>query len=319
MRYSYLKIRASKPPSTAYAWLLRTNQNNRWMLDRILTDIQPAHASADKRVMRSVIVALLFISPLAQADSLLSCLLSQLRPRSAPVSAPKTQAPQLALGAQEKIWALRLEGRSTDADQATRELAHTLANAPTAGARYAGSGIHQALRAGLVGQPGIEVILKSQNAKMEVAAYRIDHMLGRNRVPLTVLRADGGGSPVSAQVFVASERSARPNEMGPTLYDGDLRAFDFLIQNTDRNNTNILVRHDGSIVAIDHEAAVFRSVYGIDHFFPWQNQKPTPGMLEALRRLNLDELRAELGDLLNETQLTSLLRRRDQLIQKFGP
>lgn len=152
---------------------------------------------------------------------------------------------------------------------------------------------------------------------MEVAAYRLDRMLGQNRVPLTVLRADE--STVSAQIFVASERSARPNEMGPTLYDGDLRAFDFLIQNTDRNNTNILVRRDGSIVAIDHEAAAFRSVYGIESFFPWETPKPSPAMLEAMRRLDLEGLRAELGDLLSEAQLQSILKRRDQLLEKFRP
>lgn len=96
-----------------------------------------------------------------------------------------------------------------------------------------------------------------ESAPYEVAAYKVDRFLGYNRVPTTVLR-DMDGKKGSVQLMVGDI-----NESVQKVKDPDeLKLFDYLIANQDRNPGNYLVTNDGRIVAIDH-ARTFKGTSGV--------------------------------------------------------
>jgi len=117
----------------------------------------------------------------------------------------------------------------------------------------------------LTGQDLVDAIITHQSH--EVAAYRVDRLIGLNRVPLTKsIDIEGGNG--SVQVFVDYGTNARqmtpidsnyPEQVekfgkarGRTVLSKNIRFFDWLIGNYDRNLDNYLYRDDGREVLIDH-------------------------------------------------------------------
>lgn len=156
-----------------------------------------------------------------------------------------------------------------------------------------------------------------------VAAYRLAVLLGIDNVPMSVLRrVDGRPAAVTWWVDdVAMTEGERVDQraMGPdpartsrqfyTQY-----VFDELIQNRDRNQGNTLWTTDWKMWLIDHTRA-FRQ--DVELTRPEQLLRIDRELLDALRGLTAEAVDAALGDVLSGGERSSVMRRRDLLLQHF--
>ena len=156
-----------------------------------------------------------------------------------------------------------------------------------------------------------------------VAAYRLAVLLGIDNVPMSVLRrVDGRPAAVTWWVDdVAMTEGERLDQraMGPdpartsrqfyTQY-----VFDELIQNRDRNQGNTLWTTDWKMWLIDHTRA-FRQ--DVELTRPDQLMRIDRELLDALRGLTAEAVEAALGDVLSRGERSSVMRRRDLLLQHF--
>ncbi len=159
----------------------------------------------------------------------------------------------------------------------------------------------------------------------EVAAYRIDRLLGIGLVPVTVLR-EIDGKVGSLQHWI--EESMKMQD----VIEGDLEVgntdlllqrlmlmyvLDAVIYNIDRNFTNILVRPgQDQFFLIDHSRA-FRTHNKLPSLRE-ERQIPIPEhVAEQLRKLDIEALKAELDGLLSTRQIRSLAKRRELLVAEL--
>ncbi|UCF66945.1 MAG: hypothetical protein JSV80_14335 [Acidobacteriota bacterium] len=157
----------------------------------------------------------------------------------------------------------------------------------------------------------------------EVAAYRIDRMIGLRMVPVTVMRAiDDIPGSIQQWIDAAAGAAELTKEDSPLVSSPEYaqamnlkRIFDALIFNADRNPTNILVaRADGRVWLIDHSRSfrVFES-------FPstvWGRELTLPEPLrERLAGLTQESLDRAVGELLTAEQIAAILARRDRLLR----
>lgn len=148
----------------------------------------------------------------------------------------------------------------------------------------------------------------------EVGAYEIDKMLGLDMVPPTVLRTLEGEEG-SLQLWVhGCETLGTARDRAPSTTEWQhqsfrMRAFDYLVQNGDRNPGNVLVDARWELVLVDHTRAFAGAevVHELPECFDGD-------MLTKLRQLRLPVLEERLKGLLEERQLEGLLRRRDALV-----
>ena len=154
----------------------------------------------------------------------------------------------------------------------------------------------------------------------EVAAYRLARMLGMDNVPPAVPRRIGR-SEGSLQIWlegVMTEGSRREERLqSPYARDWFLQnrlmyVFDNLIWNSDRNLGNMLIDADWKFWLIDHTRAFqdtgdLRSPEEVTHV--------ERVFWERLQALDEDQMRAQLGDLLDGSALRSLMIRRERLIR----
>ena len=176
---------------------------------------------------------------------------------------------------------------------------------------------------------GIEGVFKKEsvspvsNHRAEIAAYRLDSLLGLGMVPPTVERNINNQSG-SLQIWVEGTKTAQ--ELGKTMrellemsekfadgYGRDLKAFDYLIQNRDRSNSgqNVLIHNSGKWVAIDHGYSFITGTTKVP-----RSVNLTRQMRERLSSISESEIRSQLHDLLNPWQIDELLIRREQLLKK---
>ncbi len=156
----------------------------------------------------------------------------------------------------------------------------------------------------------------------EVAAYRIDRLLGIGLVPVTVLR-EIDGEVGSLQHWI--ENSVKMQDaIDRNLQVGDtdlllqrlmlMYVLDAVIYNIDRNFTNILVRPgQDQFFLIDHSRA-FRTHKKLPSL---KEERPIPipeHVAEHLRGLDLGALQAELEGLLSTRQIRSLAKRSELLV-----
>ena len=157
----------------------------------------------------------------------------------------------------------------------------------------------------------------------ELAAYKLDRLLGLGMVPVTVHR-EIAGRPGTLQFVPAdsmTERERVANGRGlivPCSVEKQTAAmyvFDALISNGARTPSTMLFSpEDWLLILVDHgnsfSTSVGRTAYLNDVELSVGEQWRI-----ALRELNEDALRAELGDVLDETSLVALIERRDALIR----
>jgi hypothetical protein len=159
-----------------------------------------------------------------------------------------------------------------------------------------------------------------ESYKAEVAAYKLDQLLGLDMVPVTVERQIRGkrGAAVMwvspAQSFRDLGGAPRPPTSHLDRWSMQLvraKMFDNLIYNQDPNEGNWLVDPAWNLVRIDHSRAFSPNV-----------QMAHPGMTHVDRQLwarmqQLDEprLAATLGTWLSTREIQAILDRRDRMAE----
>jgi hypothetical protein len=170
------------------------------------------------------------------------------------------------------------------------------------------------------------LVENSDRWEHEVAAYRLDRMLGLDLVPVTVPREINGRAG-ALQFWVENLISEleRQNEnvaatgWCPLSEQYNLMvAFDTLIYNVDRTLQNIVYDRDSwMLYLIDHSRG-FRLNKGRPKDISKVDLVISQDLVEALEGLTLEELRAQVGDLLIQDQMRAILRRRDELVKAAG-
>ncbi len=156
-----------------------------------------------------------------------------------------------------------------------------------------------------------------------IAAYRLAVLLGIDNVPMSVLRrVDGRPAAVTWWVddvaMTEGERLDR-RAMGPdpartSRHFYTQYVFDELIQNRDRNQGNTLWTTDWKMWLIDHTRA-FRQDVELSR--PERLLRIDRELFDALRDLTAEAVEAALGDVLSRGEWSSVMRRRDLLLQHF--
>jgi len=158
--------------------------------------------------------------------------------------------------------------------------------------------------------------------KSQIAAYRLGRLLGMQNVPPTVLRVSGGATG-SAQLWIekAMTEDIRLSEgLEPPDHNlwnqslADMRIFDNLINNIDRNQGNMLVDSFGNLWLIDHSRS-----FGQDRVLPLPEatNRCSNHMLQAIESLNEEVISKDLAPYLTRAEIKALLRRREQLLDRI--
>lgn len=154
----------------------------------------------------------------------------------------------------------------------------------------------------------------------ELAAYELNQMLGMNNLPPAVKRMIGGRSG-SLQIWLEKtmtleariRKGLRPsNHKRWSKQLWDMRVFDNLINNTDRNQGNILVDQDENIWLIDHT----RSFAHHEQLpFPEKVTRCSHGLFRALKALEPNIVSQRLKPWLSYTEIDAVFVRRDKLVR----
>ncbi len=156
----------------------------------------------------------------------------------------------------------------------------------------------------------------------EIAAYELDKMLGLNMVPPTVER-NYKGSKGSLQLWIENamtEKERKEKHLEPPNIDQwnrqifQLRLFDNLIYNIDRNLGNLLITSDWKIHMIDHS----RSFKSLDNLKGSKDlQLFSKSTMESLQNIDILKLKACCSRYLTGPEMTNLLKRRDMIVKQY--
>jgi hypothetical protein len=160
--------------------------------------------------------------------------------------------------------------------------------------------------------------------KNNVAAYRLDRLLGLGLVPVTVERRfERKSSAFTWWVddVLMTELERRDKKMpapDPPAWNRQIyvvRIFDQLIYNFDRNLGNLLVDAGWNLWMIDHTRAfkIFKTVKDPANL----GTRCPRAMLLALRALDRPTLATAMKGLLVEGQINGILSRRDFIVEYF--
>lgn len=167
-----------------------------------------------------------------------------------------------------------------------------------------------------------EAIESSDRFEYELAAYKLDRLLGLDMIPVTVERTVKGRRGIlqfwvddSINVRRMLEQKKKPSgwcDAGPQY--NLMNVFDVLIHNSDRTQENALFTSDWMLVLIDHSRA-FRT--GLHHprlLYHGDIDVP-PALAARLSTLTRERLLETLGPYLHRRQIDALLKRRDRLLK----
>ena len=161
--------------------------------------------------------------------------------------------------------------------------------------------------------------------KYNIAAYKLDRMLGLNMIPVSVERkVKGDSSSVTWWVdFKMMEKDryqkktpvppARRMNWNDQMYQ--TRLFNELVYNTDANMGNILITEDWNIRLIDFTRA-FRTRKTLRT--PKNLTRCDRRIYNAMPELNEENLRRELGEYLTKNEIRGILGRRDKIMKFFN-
>ncbi len=161
-----------------------------------------------------------------------------------------------------------------------------------------------------------------------VAAYRINRLIGLNLVPVSVARrwktSDAAYTWWIDDVAMdeAERLKKKVTPPNPLVWNEQMqlvRLFDQLIANVDRNLGNLIITTDWNVWAIDHTRA-FRTQPTLKN--PGNIARCDRQVLERLKQLDRAALKTEVGGFLQSYEIDALLKRRDaivDLIEQRGP
>ncbi|MCR4395918.1 MAG: hypothetical protein NUW07_04180 [Candidatus Saccharicenans sp.] len=174
----------------------------------------------------------------------------------------------------------------------------------------------------------------------EIAAYRLDKLLGLNMIPPTVER-EFQGKRGSLQLWVEKEYSLLQvmekniplPSTGPEADNWEKkkylsRAFDALIANEDRTQQNTLYTKDWRTILIDHSRS-FRSeekytkhiLFGLNPLR--EDSRPLPfrklprEFVEKIRALTFDSLKQAVGPYLTDREIRAILARQKLVLKEI--
>jgi hypothetical protein len=160
--------------------------------------------------------------------------------------------------------------------------------------------------------------------KNNIAAYRLDRLLGLRMVPVTVLR-HYKRKPAAFTWWVddvmmdlgkqSRERIPPPDAARWNCQIFAMRAFDQLIYNMDRNAGNLLIDNDWGVWLIDHTRGfkMFKDLRKEDQLGPRCERH----LLAALRQLEEPSLKETMSGVLDSGQIEGLLGRRDRIVAHY--
>lgn len=154
----------------------------------------------------------------------------------------------------------------------------------------------------------------------QIAAFEIGRLLGMTNIPPTITRVSDG-EVGSAQLWIEeamTEKRRQEDGLDPPGYNlwnqvySDMRVFDNLINNIDRNQGNMLVDSQWNLWLIDHTRS-----FGRDNTLPMPEMvtRCSRQLWQALQELNETEVRHKMAPLLTDVEIEALLVRRQQLVE----
>lgn len=165
---------------------------------------------------------------------------------------------------------------------------------------------------------------ESDRFEYELAAYKLDRLLGLDMVPVTVPRTIKSRRGVlqfwvddSINLRKMVEQKLQPTGWCDTEPQYNLmNVFDVLIHNTDRTQENALFTQEWMLVLIDHTRAF--PTFSKNPVLLYRGEVQVPPALAArLMTLNREMLQEALGPYLHRWQIDALLKRRDQLLNEY--
>ena len=156
--------------------------------------------------------------------------------------------------------------------------------------------------------------------KFNIAAYRADRLVGLSMTPVTVERSVNG-KPAAVtwwldDVLMTELERRDKNVQAPDFNDWtnqyhDMRVFDELIGNFDRNQGNLLITKDWKLWTIDHTRS-FRTVPEIRE--PKYLVRCDHRLLDRIRKLTEAQVKQALQPYLDDRQIWAFMSRRDKIV-----
>ena len=161
--------------------------------------------------------------------------------------------------------------------------------------------------------------------KYNIAAYRLDRLLGLNMLPVSVERKVGGDTGsvtwwVDDMMMMEADRYKKKIQVPPQrnaawndqMYQ--VRVFNQLVFNNDPNLGNLLITKEWKIRLVDYSRA-FRTQKSLRN--PENLAHCDRRIYDALQELNGNVLNRELGDYLRKSEIRGILARRDKILEIF--
>jgi hypothetical protein len=175
----------------------------------------------------------------------------------------------------------------------------------------------------------------------EIAAFRLDKLLGLNMIPPAVEREFQGKK--GALIYWAENKYSllKVVEQGIRIPDDAVertekakfltRAWDSLIANDDRTQQNVLYTEDWRTILIDHSRA-FRSsekftgrlMFGrrgikvSQRGEPWLFRRLPRAFVEKIKTLTFENIKAAVGTALKDREIKAILARKDILLKEIA-
>jgi hypothetical protein len=155
-----------------------------------------------------------------------------------------------------------------------------------------------------------------------IAAYRVDGLLGLHMTPPSVARGWQGKSGAFTWWVPDAMMEGERKKKKLTAPDAEafnqqmyvVRVFDQLLYNTDRNLQNLLITPDWNLWMIDHTRC-FR--IRTDIAGPANLVKCDRTLLTRMRQLERASLKERIGDFVRSNELDAILTRRDRIVKLF--
>jgi len=173
----------------------------------------------------------------------------------------------------------------------------------------------------------------------EIAAYRLDKLIGLDMVPAAVEREFQGkrGALILwadnkySLLKVSESHIAIPDEALDRVNKAKwlARAWDSLVANDDRTQQNVLYTEDWRTILIDHsrafrstEAFTERLMFGANGIKKFENGSPLlfrrlpRGFVDKIKGLTREAIKGAVGDTLTDGEIGAVLARRDLLVKE---